>query len=416
MEQWNGNVEAFRTYFHGRSDKDGKSIPAEKVKGMPGHPWGEVCNDENFGAVLNDGIIDASFDSRELSTAVWNMAAENNWQCLILENPLNGQLHTVWKKPFNWKYKDGKDLKLACGLIADIHSGSTYIRLRDNGVDRFPPLFEPKHIQELPEELYPVNTKIDLWELAEGDGRNDALSRMAKYLVYNTHFTKEQITQIITNANKFVLNEPVNNDELDTILRDETFRDMEEVPKLNTFSAAELFYMDVKPVEFVIEGLIPVGMVILASPPKYGKSYMCLDMALSVSMGRDFLGFHTNQYRVLYLSLEDRKDRLKQRIGQVLAGEAFPELLRMEIESATLDSGFIEQLGDFLQEYPDTKLVIIDTFIKIRGEPKRNESAYGTDSREAGIIKKFADQHGIAVVLVTHTRKGIDPNDPFVNT
>lgn len=79
--------------------------------------------------------------------------------------------------------------------------------------------------------------------------------------------------------------------------------------------------MDIKPVEFIIEGLIPVGMVILASPPKYGKSYMCLDMALSVSMGRDFLGFHTNQCRVLYLSLEDCFDRLKQRMNQIAGGE-----------------------------------------------------------------------------------------------
>lgn len=415
MEQWNGSVEAFRTYFHGRSGKDGKSIPAEKVKDMPGHSFEEVHNDKNFGAVLNDDLIDFSLDSRKLSDALWNMAAENNWQCLILENPLNGQIHTVWRKPPGWRHKDGKDIKLACGLIADIHSGSTYIRLRDNGVDRFPPLFEPEHIQELPEELYPVNTKIALWDLKEGAGRNDALSRMAKYLVHNAHFTKEQIRRILTNANSFVFADPLENAELDTILRDETFKDLEEVSKLNTFSAAELFYMDVRPVEFVIEGLIPVGMVILASPPKYGKSYMCLDMALSVSMGRDFLGFHTNQCRVLYLSLEDRKDRLKQRIGQVLAGEVFPELLRMEIDSATLDSGLIEQLEGYLQEYPDTKLIIIDTFIKIRGEAKRNESAYGTDSREAGVIKKFADQHGIAVVLVTHTRKGIDTTDPFVN-
>lgn len=197
MEQWNGNVEAFRTYFHGRPGKDGKSIPAEKVKDMTGHPFEEVRNDENFGAVLNDGLIDVSFDSRELSDALWNMAAENNWQCLILENPLNGQLHSIWKKPPGWKSKDGKDVKLACGLIADIHSGSTYIRLRDNGVDRFPPLYEPEHIQELPEELYPANTKIDLWGLGEGDGRNNALSGMAMYLVHDSHFTKEQIRPVL---------------------------------------------------------------------------------------------------------------------------------------------------------------------------------------------------------------------------
>ena len=75
--------------------------------------------------------------------------------------------------------KGGKDKKLAVGLIADIHSGSTYIPLRVNGIDRFPPSFEPDDIDEVPDELLPVNTQIDLLNLAEGDGRNDNLFRYA---------------------------------------------------------------------------------------------------------------------------------------------------------------------------------------------------------------------------------------------
>lgn len=202
---------------------------------------------------------------------------------------------------------------------------------------------------------------------------------------------------------------------MNIILRDETFKGIVETPKLNTLNAAELFQMDIEPVEFIIEGLVPVGLVILASPPKYGKSWFCLDMGLSVAMGCDFLGFKTHKSKVLYLALEDRNDRLKQRISQILGTEPFPAWLNLGIDSATLDKGFLESVTEFLKEQPETKLIIIDTFIKIRGEARRNESAYAIDSREAGEIKKFADQHKIAVVLVTHTRKGIDPDDPFVN-
>ena len=171
---WTGNEEAFRTYFHGKLDKNGKSIPAEKVKDMPGHPFNEVCNDDNFGAVLNNGYVDVSFDLKEMSDSFWDMAEANDWNCLILENPDNGHIHSIWKKPKK-TYKDGKDKKLVCGLVADVHSGSTYIRLKVNGVERFPPAFEPEHIQELPEELYQVNTNIKLWQLTDGDGRNDSL-------------------------------------------------------------------------------------------------------------------------------------------------------------------------------------------------------------------------------------------------
>lgn len=413
MSEWSGNSEAFRTYFHGMLDENGSSVPKEKIKGMPGHLWDEVCNDRDFGAVLNDGFIDISFDSAKLSDAFWNMAAENDWNCLILENPKNNHIHSIWRKPHNWKFKDGKDIKLAVGLTADMHSGSTYIRLRVDGVDRFPPLFEHDHIQEVPEELFPVNSTAESFEMSEG-GRNAALSSMVKNMVYNTRFSKEQIRRILTNTNLYVFKEPLLDEELKVILRDETFSDMPE-RKLNTLNATELFQMDVKPTEFIINGFIPVGLTLIASPPKYGKSWLCLDMSISVAGGNGFLGFTTNKCNVLYLALEDRFDRLKERMLKITQGKPFPAGLEITIDAPPLGEGFIEFVEDFLNVHPETKLIIIDTFVKIRGIPNGKESAYAIDSREAGMLKKFADQHNIAVVLVTHTRKSIDPSDPFVN-
>ena len=224
MSTWNGNPEAFRTYFHGMLDKDGECIPAEKVKGMPGHSFEEVCNDENFGAILNEGMLDVSFDSKELSDAFWDMAEANDWNCLIFENPKNQQIHSSWKKPPDYKISDGRDKKLACGLIADIHSGSTYIRLKVNGVSRFPPSFEPEHIQEVPEELLPVNTNMDLWQMADGDGRNGDLYGYILVLQSQVKADKNIVRRILHNTNDFVFAEKLSDDELETILRDDAFK------------------------------------------------------------------------------------------------------------------------------------------------------------------------------------------------
>ena len=224
MNTWNGNPEAFRAYFHGMLDKDGECIPAEKVKGMPGHSFEEVCNDENFGAILNEGMLDISFDSRELSDAFWNMAEANDWNCLIFENPKNQQIHSIWKKPPDCKISDGRDKKLACGLIADIHSGSTYIRLKVNGVSRFPPSFEPEHIQEVPEELLPVNTNMDLWQMADGDGRNGDLYGYILVLQSQVKADKNIVRRILQNTNDFVFAEKLSDDELETVLRDDAFK------------------------------------------------------------------------------------------------------------------------------------------------------------------------------------------------
>lgn len=411
---WTGNNKVFKTYVKGSSSGDGKS-PAEKVKGLDSiRTFENASQFDCFGGILNEGFVDVSFDTKEMYNAFLDMAEANQWRCLCLPSTKGG--HTYWRAAAD--LKGGRDKKLAVGLVADVHNKSTYIPLRVHGTDRFPPdydVFDGEDYQELPDELLPVDTNIDLWGLDAGDGRNDTLSRMTKYLIHNTHLTKEQIRRVMTNANSFVFKEPLSDYELNTVLRDETFSDLKEVSKLNILNGVELFNMDIKPVEFVINGLIPVGLTLLASPPKYGKSWLCLDMAVSVASGTDFLGFTTNEHDTLYLALEDREDRLKQRLQMLLNNQPFPRRFNVTIKSETLNNGLIEQLEAAVKENPGIKLIIIDTFAKVRGESKRNESAYSTDSREAGIIKEFADRLGIAVVLVTHTRKGIDPTDPFVN-
>lgn len=417
MDSWNGNNIVFKTYAPGRA---GEKAPAVSVK-WKDHilDFPEASQKEDFGGIMQDGYIDISFDDAEMGEAFLKMAKANKWRCLVLQNPMNKHIHTYLKnEQGRIKTMSAKDQKLSVGFIADIHGGCTYIPLRVNGVDRFPPIYdyrgEEGDYQELPEELIPVNTKVKLWGQGEG-GRNNALSGMARYLVHNTFFSKNAIRRILTNTNDFVFADRLPDSEVDTILRDETFEGITEIPELNTLNGAELSTMDIKPVEFVIEGLIPIGLTLLASPPKYGKSWLCLDMGISVASGKKFLGFTTKKSGVLYMSLEDRFDRLKQRMNQILDSGHAPMALELAIDSAVLGKGFIEQMEGFLNEHPETKLIIIDTFVKIRGEAKRNESAYAADSREAGTIKKFADSHGVAVVLVAHTRKGIDPDDPFVN-
>lgn len=308
MSGWNGNAEAFKTYFHGRMDKSGSSVPKEKIKGVPGHPWDEVCNDRDFGAVLNDGFIDISFDSPELSDAFWDMARENSWDCLIFENLENGHIHSIWRKPGNWGFKDGRDKKLASGLIADIHGGSTYIRLRVGGVSRFPPSFEPEHIQEVPEELLPVTTSIDLWRLAEGDGRNDSLFRYAFMLRKSAGFSPDVVRRILRNANRFVFLDRLDEQEMATITRPEALDHIEP----DTDSRMQLMCLSkvgVREVEFLYRPQIPKGkIVIIGAHPGTGKTFIACYLAACISRGRPFFDIAYTQDRpgkVIYITTED---------------------------------------------------------------------------------------------------------------
>ena len=95
---------------------------------------------------------------------------------------------------------------------------------------------------------------------------------------------------------------------------------VDKIEPLFFHAADELKNMEIEPMFFVVENMLPVGLSILASPPKFGKSWMCMMLSIAVSNGTPFLGFKTNKSGVLYLALEDSYQRLQDRMSKVLRG------------------------------------------------------------------------------------------------
>ena len=152
----------------------------------------------------------------------------------------------------------------------------------------------------------------------------------------------------------------------------------------------------------IIEGLLPAGTYLLAGAPKIGKSFFVLQMAYQVSMGEPFLGFSSRPGTVLYLALEDTYERLQKRLSQMTERDS--QNLVLSVLADTLDEKLLEQLDDFLFEYPETVLVIIDTLQRIRGRTP-DSCSYSADYDTVTKLKSFADIHGIALLVVHHTRK-----------
>ena len=89
---WKGNSMVFKGYATGTGKK-----ATMKVKDAQLLQWDDVQGNQSFGAILNQDFVDISFDTDELSQKFWDMAEKNNWNCLILENPENGHIHSYWK-------------------------------------------------------------------------------------------------------------------------------------------------------------------------------------------------------------------------------------------------------------------------------------------------------------------------------
>ena len=78
--------------------------------------------------------------------------------------------------------------------------------------------------------------------------------------------------------------------------------------------------------------------------------------------------------------------------------------LRFAICAKQLGVGLEEQLKKFVQQHLDTKLVIIDTLQKVR-EAGGDKYSYANDYEVVGKLKRLADDCGICLLLVHHTRK-----------
>lgn len=184
-------------------------------------------------------------------------------------------------------------------------------------------------------------------------------------------------------------------------------------PMLSTVSAVDLQKKEIPPVRWIVKDLIPAGLSILASPPKFGKSWAVLQMGLSVAYGGSFLGYRCNKAGVLYLALEDGERRLKGRMNKILGPTPAPFGFDFVTTAPTLSTGLLDVLDTYLKQRPDNGMVVVDTLQKAR-DVGGSRDVYGRDYADVGALKKLADSRNVALVLVHHLNKGKDDGDPFV--
>ena len=183
----------------------------------------------------------------------------------------------------------------------------------------------------------------------------------------------------------------------------EEMRKMSDPAYLHTISMNELYENVYQSRPPVIDGLLYSGTYLFAGAPKVGKSFFMAQLAYHVSTGKKLWDYEVRQGTVLYLALEDDYQRLQDRMSRMFGVEG-TDHLHFAVYAKQLGAGLDEQLKKFLREHKDTKLIIIDTLQKIR-EVSTDAYSYANDYEIVGKMKQFADQHGICLLLVHHTRK-----------
>jgi hypothetical protein len=166
------------------------------------------------------------------------------------------------------------------------------------------------------------------------------------------------------------------------------------------------------PLKDIVPDLIVEGLVILAGKPKTKKSWMALDIALSVAEGRFCLADRKcQQGRVLYLALEDGERRMQGRITKLwptFSGE-WPEPFNYATQWPRADQG-VEEIDAWCAEYPDARLVVIDVLARFRA-PASGKNVYNEDYLALAKLQELAIRRSIAILVIHHTRKG-EAEDP----
>ena len=197
-----------------------------KYKGVPDEElltYEDVKDLNEFAGVLAEDVVLIDIDDVEQSEKMFKIVEDLELICKVYQSRKG--MHFLFKnnglfdKCFTKK-------SLACGLVVDVKIGTSngIEVLKIDGKERkvLYDKFDNEEYQVAPRWLLKVNYAPDFNNLGAGDGRNQELFNYILNLQSNG-FSKDECRQCIKIINKYVLAEPLSDDEVDVILRDDAF-------------------------------------------------------------------------------------------------------------------------------------------------------------------------------------------------
>ncbi len=213
--------------------------PAEKLSDG-GHPLEEVKDFDNLAVLIPEPFVVLDFDTKRDADIIVNVVEELGLKCLVMKTTRG--VHLWFKNPE--PMKNSVKTKCAIGLHYDVRSWGklSYTVVKIEGQWReWIKTVPADEIQELPLWLKPLSSKYRFKDLKNGEGRNQALYEYI-LTMQSRGYNREQIRKTINIINRHVFSDPLSDGEIQTILRDESFKDEEELAE--TIALNECFDED----------------------------------------------------------------------------------------------------------------------------------------------------------------------------
>lgn len=174
----------------------------------------------SYGGVLKDNIVMVDVDTQEESELLYKITQDLNLKCNVLKT--TDGMHFYFENTGLTSNRIKKQAAIGINIDIKLGSKNTVDPLKINGEPR-KWLNSTNNIPELPKWLTIVKNPVNFKKLQEGDGRNQALFNYILTL-QSEGFNREEIRETIRIINKYILKDPLDDREIETILRDEAFQ------------------------------------------------------------------------------------------------------------------------------------------------------------------------------------------------
>ena len=191
--------------------------------------YDQVSTLPEYAGILADNVVLIDVDERKQSEILFKIVDDLELRCRVYQTTrgkhflfsnvgLDGQMI----QPTN-KIKT----QLACGIKADIKVGckNSYSILKYKNKERqiIYDVLPGEEYQQLPKWLLPVKSNYNFLAMQDGDGRNQSFFNYILTL-QSSNFSIEESRDCIRIINDYVLPDPLDENELDIILRDDAFK------------------------------------------------------------------------------------------------------------------------------------------------------------------------------------------------
>lgn len=210
--------------------------------GIGAKSWDEVKDYDNIGLIVPEPFIVLDFDTKSDAEIMLKIVESLDLKCKVMKTTRG--YHFWFRSEEPWKCF--KKTRLAIGIYSDCksHSKNAYVVVKKEGQMReWVRKCKMDDIQPVPEWLRPITqpAKQFLFKgMREGDGRNQELFNYIVYL-QSKGFSRDTIRDTINIINDYVFEQPLPDEEIKTILRDEAFKSDEEIERQRQERQVEKF-------------------------------------------------------------------------------------------------------------------------------------------------------------------------------